>query len=52
MAQNGEEANRGFSLALQMDQIHLKISPKNEKTDRKTDRRRIKKWWSWWESNP
>ena len=39
----GKCENRGFSPALQMGQFHLKISPKNEKTDRRSGRRRIKK---------
>lgn len=38
----------GFSPALQMDQFILRISPGNEKTDRRSGRRRIKKWWIWW----
>ena len=39
----GKCENRGFSPALQMGQFHLKISPKNEKTDRRSGRRRIEK---------
>ena len=39
----GKCENRGFSPALQKDQFRLKISPKNEKTDQKTGRRRILK---------
>ena len=39
----GKSENRGFSPALQMGQFHLKISPKNEKNDRRSGRRRIKK---------
>ena len=39
----GECENSGFSPALQMDQFHLKISPKNEKADQRSGRRRIKK---------
>ncbi len=37
----GECENSGFSPALQMDQFHLKISPKNEKADQRSGRRRI-----------
>ena len=39
----GKCENSGFSPALQKDQFSLKISPKNEKTDQKTGRRRILK---------
>ena len=39
----GKCENRGFSPTRQMDQFHLKISPKNEKTDRRSGRRRIEK---------
>lgn len=39
----GECENSGFSPALQMDQFHLKISPKNEKADQRSGRRRIEK---------
>ena len=39
----GKCENRGFSPALQMGQFHLKIRPKNEKTDRRSGRRRIEK---------
>ena len=39
----GKCENSGFSPALQKDQFSLKISPRNEKTDQKTGRRRILK---------
>ena len=39
----GKCENSGFSPVLQMDQFCLKISHKNEKTDRRSGRQRIKK---------
>ena len=39
----GKYENSGFSPTRQMDQFHLKISPRNEKADRSSGRRRIKK---------